>query len=414
MRVAAADAAWFAVDKPSNPMVVTGILHLTGPLALPQLQQLVQSRMVARFPEFSRQPIRRALGGWHWKSVTPELMHHVRGVCATNLPELVSQLMSEPLAADRPPWIMHLVTGSNGQASIVARVHHGLADGMALAQVLLGLTDRVAAAAPMPLRFPGGGRVRHPGPMRLVGGTLALLGRLLLRLGEPASDLRGSPQARKQTAWTPPTALPLVQAAATRHGVTINDILLAATAGGLRECLGREAESLRVLVPVDLRGGAAPVTLGNRLGLVFVRLPLTASSRQTRVRAIAQQTSGLKESTEAGATFAVLTLVGAVPRILARLAVAILSHSASAVVTNVPGPRSRLRLAGVEVESVNFWVPQVGKIAVGISIFSYAGQVTLGVTCDATLAIQADQLAAAVSTELRALAGLESSSAEAD
>jgi diacylglycerol O-acyltransferase / wax synthase len=413
MRVAAADAAWFAVDKPSNPMVVTGILHLTGPLALTQLQQLVQSRMVARFPEFSRQPIRRALGGWHWKSVTPELVHHVRGVCSANLPELVSQLMSEPLSADRPPWILHLVTDSNGQASIVARVHHGLADGMALAQVLLGLTDRVTAAA-MPPQLPGGGRMRRPGPLRLAGGTLALLGRLLLRLGEPASDLRGSPQVRKQTAWTPPIALPLVQAAAAQHGVTINDILLAATAGGLRQYLGRSAESLRVLVPVDLRGGAAPVTLGNRLGLVFVRLPLTAATRQARVRAIAQQTRGLKESTEAGATFAILTLVGAVPRILARLAVAILSHSASAVVTNVPGPRGRLRLAGVEVESVNFWVPQVGKIAVGISIFSYAGQVTLGVTCDATLDIQADQLAAAVATELRALAELEPGSAEAD
>jgi hypothetical protein len=65
--------------------------------------------------------------------------------------------------------------------------------------------------------------------------------------------------------------------------------------------------------------------------------------------------------------------------------VALFGAKATAVMTNVPGPRQTLYLGGRAIRDIFFWVPQAGKLALGISIFSYAGQVRLGVATDAKL-----------------------------
>ena len=74
--------------------------------------------------------------------------------------------------------------------------------------------------------------------------------------------------------------------------------------------------------------------------------------------------------------------MGYLPPVLAKRASAFFGNKASGVLTNVPGPRQPLYLAGQKIENFMFWVPRSGKIGLGISIFSYDGKVTVGVASD--------------------------------
>ena len=60
----------------------------------------------------------------------------------------------------------------------------------------------------------------------------------------------------------------------------------------------------------------------------------------------------------------------------------IFGMKATTVVTNVPGPREALYLAGSKINDLIFWAPTPGNLALGVSIISYAGEVTLGVVTD--------------------------------
>ncbi len=415
LRLAAADSAWLKVDDPANPMVVTAVLRFAGPVDLTCLRSLAEERLVGRYPVFA-QRLTRTEQRWarpRWLDDEAfDLGRHVLDavldgdVDGPALPRLVGALMGQPLDLRYSPWTLHLAHGPDGRSAIVARLHHCLGDGMALGHVLLGLTDVDAAS----VLLPGGGGARpHPGPLRIVVGVARTLARLIADLGEPSTPLRGTPTPAKVVSWTRPHDLAAVRRAARTHAATLNDILLAAVAGGIRRQLknaGRAPVDLRVLMPVDLRSGVPPTSaLGNQLGLVFVRLPVGAADPAARVRTVAAQTRAVKRSGEAGSTYALLNLVGALPAVVGRPAVALLSRSASAVVTNVPGPREPLRLNGTELDSVVFWVPQVGAIAVGVSVFSYADRVGIGVTCDASLALDPAALAAEIDAEIEVLAG---------
>ena len=108
----------------------------------------------------------------------------------------------------------------------------------------------------------------------------------------------------------------------------------------------------------------------------------------------------------APASYALLGLVGLVPRWGQGFAANVLGRVATAIVTNVPGPRTELSLVGAPLTSVVFWVPHIGPIGIGVSIFSYAGAVTLGVATNESLAIDPGELVAAIETELAALESL--------
>ena len=186
--------------------------------------------------------------------------------------------------------------------------------------------------------------------------------------------------------------------------MSVNDVLLAAVAGGLRHWLGTHGappRDVRVMVPVDLRRGR-PVSgrLGNRFGIVFVRLPVTVATPAARAAAVHVATSAAKRSAVAPASYALLSLVGVLPGWAQGLAARLLGRVATVIVTNVPGPRRSLSLGGVRLDSVVFWVPHIGRIGIGVSIFSYDGTVTLGVATNSSLPIEPVDLVAAITAEL--------------
>ncbi len=433
-RLTPADAAWLRLDRPENRMVVTAVLWLGGTVDAGRLRQHLGERLVTPNPRFRSVVRSRRLPlvppVWHpdpafdlaLHLIRVDLEEHDAGEAA--LERLVGELLERPLdPAVAAPWQLVLVDGHRPtpdaapRSVIVGRLHHALADGAALVRLLLDLADEPAATAlgpPAPRSGGGGG-----GGWRSSTGWLATklaiavpvtTARLLLMPPEPRTPLRGRLGTRKDAAWSAPRPLAQVKAAATRLDVTVNDVLLAAVAGGLRRHLdrvgaGRLPRHLRVYVPVDLSGGGSRLhrRLGNRFGLLPLRLPVAEPDPAARVRAVAAATRAAKRSLVPPATFVLIGVLGVVPGLVRRLVVARLGSAATAIVTNVPGPREPLTLAGTPIDGIAFWVPQAAAVGVGVSLFSYAGTVRVGVAADAGLVPDAQRLADALDDALEEL-----------
>lgn len=318
--------------------------------------------------------------------------------------------MSTPLDADRPAWQFHLVRDYGGGSAVIARLHHSLADGIALARVILALSDDGDDAADGPSRAGGGvgARVRAAaGAVRLAVTTVATLGSIALLSPDPHSVFRGRLGTAKLAAWAEPLTVDEAKVLARAHGGTINDLVTAAVAGGLRRYAldrGRPPGDVRVFVPVDLRRGApVPPDLGNRFGLLLLPLPVGAADPRARMRRVVRTTTRLKAGPMAAATYTILGGLGVAPRLVQDLVVRFLATKGSAVMTNLPGPRQAVRIAGAPLAGVVPWVPQAARMAIGLSVFSYAGQVVLGVAGDEQVVPDPEALLEAVVAELDAL-----------
>jgi WS/DGAT/MGAT family acyltransferase len=194
----------------------------------------------------------------------------------------------------------------------------------------------------------------------------------------------------KRVAWSERISVDEVKEVGKALGGTINDVLLSAMTGGLRRYLdrhGQDAKSLnfRAAMPVNLRPLEKMAQLGNQFGLIFLSLPVGAQNAVERLAELRRRSLALKRSAEPVVVYAILKMLGVVPLAIQKLVVKIFAAKTTAVMTNVPGPREVLRLAGRSIQEIFFWVPQSGRVSLGISIFSYAGYVRLGVGSDAGL-----------------------------
>lgn len=425
--LAGEDAAWLHMDRASNPMVITALLELDGVLPMAELRQLVEQRML-RFDRFRERVIEPALGAGAptWRR-DPEfaLEHHVHHhVLATRddetLRAAIDAVASSVLDRRRPLWQLHVFERPASGTIVLARIHHAIADGFALLGVLLALCDGAApddaAAAPgsvAPARAAWARmtqRLTRPG---LLLGDLGQGARLLTSLArlvslppDHRSVLRGPLGPHKRVAWTRPLDLPAIKAAGRREHATVNDVVMTALAGGLRRYLlrtGTRVRDVRAMIPVNLRAPGGPVRLGNRFGLVVLALPLEIAAAMPRLRELKRRMDALKRSGEALVGMALLSAMGLAPRGLESLGVRFFSTKASAVLTNVPGPRAPLQLCGRTLTRMLFWVPQSGDLGLGLSIFSYLDTVSIGVMADAGRVPDPQQLVADIETALAEL-----------
>jgi WS/DGAT/MGAT family acyltransferase len=232
-------------------------------------------------------------------------------------------------------------------------------------------------------------------------------------LPDPHTVFKGPLGISKQAAWSDPIPLDEVKAIGKATGCTVNDVLLTAMSGALRHYLlqrGQAVEGLniRAVVPVNLRPLDVFTDLGNKFGLVFLSLPVGIENTRQRLRELKRRMDALKGTPEAVVAFGVLNMMGMAPTEIQDLVVNIFQTKATAVMTNVPGPRQTRYLAGAPLDTIMFWVPQSGHLGLGISIFSYAGRVWLGVASDQGLVPNPQTITAAFHKEfdqMKAMAG---------
>lgn len=424
------DTAWLRMEKPTNLMMISGVMVLDSPLSLDDLKQVIRERFLS-YPRFSQRAVDiEAMAFWE-TDPDFDLDWHVR---RTSLPgaagqdelqDAVSQLASTPLDASKPRWQFHLVESFGGGSALITRIHHCYADGIALVQVLLSLTDTSAdsarrkttldktvdtgrahaahffdpAVGQLKSALKLGGRLLQQGIKlyqdpaaagELVRDGSGILGEVAHSLSlsdDPITSLKGSLGVVKRCAWADPLPLVDVKAACDAWRCTVNDVLMATLAGALRSYLldvGEDIDglTLRATVPVNLRPPGQENKLGNHFGLVFMDLPVGEANPAARLERVVASMREIKASKQALVTYGALAAVGMAPSSVQRAVLDFLSRKASAVATNVPGPSIPLYLAGAELKQTLFWVPQSGGIGLGASILSYNGEVHFGLMAD--------------------------------
>lgn len=425
------DRTWWRMDDATNLMIINGVLALERPASLDDVRRVLAER-VQPIRRFRQRLSRDAEGELTWED-DPEFDLDAHVVEETlpgeggdrELSELVSHWMSVPLDDRRPLWRFHVVGNYLGGTALFGRIHHCIGDGMALLLVLLSLTDTSPddqEAGEDPKSHPFTAVFHHPEAdfeevrsraeeimpdgIRLMLGpadalkkaspfltglaALPTLGLLTFRPPDPKTAYKGKLGLAKRAAWSETIAVEDVKAVGRALGCTVNDVLLTAMAGGLRRYLaahGGAAPGLnfRAAMPVNLRPLARMADLGNQFGLVFLSIPVGIEDPVSRLAELKRRSSKLKRSLEPLVVLWILKAMGSLPSWVHHLVVKLFAAKTTAVMTNVPGPRKPLYLAGRKIRDIFFWVPQSGRVGLGISIFSYAGQVRLGVGTDAGL-----------------------------
>jgi diacylglycerol O-acyltransferase / wax synthase len=447
-RMSNADAAWLHMDRPTNLMVVNALLWFEEPVDAERVREILRSRLVEPFPRF-RQLVtepRLGVGVPSWEDDPNfDLDRHVHRLAVPApgdkraLEELVSHLIVSPLDRHKPLWDMYLIDGFGGGMAMLSRTHHCIADGIALSRVLLSLTDTQPDAGIAPPRERAGrgllGSIAapvktgaqlaqagvHEGIEILTHPTSELpalasrgtadattLAKLLLTGSDASTVLSAKLSVSRRVTWSEGMPLEGIKAIGHLTATTVNDVLTAAMTGALRRyLLGRDSlvDEIRVMVPYNLRAPDEPLPreLGNRFGLVYLTLPVGIADPADRLAEVHRRMAAIKHSREGGLSYAILEAVGRTPHQIEQSLLDVFAQKTSAVLTNVPGPHEPVYFAGSKIAGVVPWVPAAGTIGMGINIFSYNGDVTVGLQVDAGLIPDPDTIIVQYEREVETL-----------
>ena len=440
------DTIWLNMDRANNLMVIESLMMLAGPADWDRFLGVLQRRVIDLYPVFSQRPAdsRAPLMAPHWED-DPDfaLDRHVHRATLPEpgddvvLQEYVNSHISTPLERDRPLWEIHLIDGYAQGAAVYTRLHHALADGIALTRVVLSLTDEGPdddlSEAPAP-RHPAPGLVRSA--VQLAGTTGAALLDVprmmtpahlsdaltvarqssgvttkLMLTRNPDTAIAGTPGVVKRAIWAPPIPLHDIVEAGHRTGTTVNDILMAALAGALAAYLEvhhDEAVDIPTMVPVNVRPLDEPLPreLGNRFALVLFMLPCGLPTPFKRLAETHRRMAAVKHSPEAWLTFELIQAIGRTGPDLERLVVDFFANKASGVTTNVPGPKTARYVAGTRIAAMLGWAPESGNQTLGTAIFTYDDSVFVGFKVDTGVISQPEELLASFLTEIDALRDL--------
>lgn len=414
------DTAWFHMDSSTNLMVVSGFFRFDKPVDRARLEAALREGFL-RFDRF-RQRVEDKPGLFgrpRW--VDDPDFHLDRHLTEETLPSpgdetalraAIEARLDSPLPDDRPLWEMRLYQGFGQGSAVLFRIHHCIADGIALLQVLLGSCEPVdGAERPAPISKP-----KRPWYWwALLPLTATLWGLnylwvstwLVVRPRDPKTIYKGDLSGKKHIAWTGSFPLADVKALSRAAGCKINDLLMTVAAGALHRYAAERdqppVKGVRAMVPVNLRSAKAAGELGNKFAVVSPTLPLGALPPDERLGIVKQRMDRLKRSPEPLSTVALMNLFGYVGTRAQHRIQRFLVNKATLVITNVPGPRKKLAMAGVPIEQLMFWVPMFGPTGLGVSIFTYADEVSLGVLADEALGCDPRLLADALVSELDVL-----------
>ncbi len=416
---------------------------------LGDLRKLLVDRLDA-LPRFRQRLSTARTGGLHWPTWEPDgnfdIADHVRHATLpkpggdAELVDWVADFYSHRLDRSRPLWEMVLLDGlEHGRWALASKSHHCLVDGISSVDVGYVLLDVEESPAPAihgqhPASPPQaadddeaswwwppgvvlrGARVglsaaRHPGDV-LARARAAI--EMLVRdelIPAPSSSLNRpiGGTRRYATVRVPLDELKMIKR---ELGGTINDVVLALAAGGLRRLLLARGEAppdgLRGQVPVNIREAGENLTLGNRLTSLYVHLPVAESDPMRRYQRVLHEAKHRKEGTQALGGRTIVDITNLAPPVLHEALAQTLFDVRlfNVTITNVPGPQQTLYAFGSPLREVLPLVPLFASHAVGIAAVSYAGQLIFGLNADRGTVPDLDVLADGIRESLAELEAL--------
>jgi WS/DGAT/MGAT family acyltransferase len=444
-RLSALDASFLDVETASAHMHVGWAAAFDPPDdgPAPSFEQLRDhiSRRLHRAPRYRQRLDEVPLGLSRPVWVDDEgfdLRHHVRRASTGDLRELAGTVLSTPLSRDRPLWEMWIADGlDDGRIGLVGKAHHCMVDGIAAVEFAALVLD----PEPEPPAQPREKWEPRPAPgpaTRLVEGVvdrardeLSLVGAAARLAASPARLARGARHASRALVSSLAPATPVgalndpispyrtlatlsrpldeLRAIKRAHHCTVNDVVLAASCGGVRRYLERRDEEpgrLKAMVPVNVRAEGAAGELGNRISFIFLELPCDEPEPEQRLRDIGRAASQAKEGGEPAGATTVLDLAAAAPSALQRVLSRVIAspRTFNVVVSNIPGPQEPMWMLGCRLREAFPVVPLADRHALSVGFTSVAGGAFFGVYADRDLVSDAERLVADIGHELDELA----------
>jgi diacylglycerol O-acyltransferase / wax synthase len=394
----------------------TPLLDPAGELRIDAVREAIAARLhlVPRFRQVIQVP-GRGLGGPLWVDAPRfDIRDHVAvlalppGTSEAGLLAVTEELRSQRFDPSRPLWRMWFMPGlPGGRVAMFVKLHHSIADGMAamttIAAFLNAVPDApITPASPWIPAPPPSDRDLSIDNVRRHMRAAGHAGSMLVRPGATLRHARQAwPAVRELLAEEPGTRTSLdrmvgpgrslavirtsleeVKTVAHAHGATVNDLLLALTAGGLRAVLRRRGEpvegtTVRAYVPVSLRSRVGGPQQGNLIAQMAVPLAMRESGAGDELRRIAAVTAARKMR----ARTSLGTLIRG--RLVRRLMLfAVMRQRVNVATASIPGPAVPLYLTGARVLEVFPVLPLIANEPLGVGALSYAGAFNIGIVAD--------------------------------
>ena len=429
----------------------------------PSRQEVCENleRRLGQLPRYLQRLSEPRTGGLSWPEWEDDPAFDVyRHVARAALPppggheelrEWASGFFSQRLDRHRPLWEMAVVEDlADGRWAIATKTHHCMVDGVGSVDVTHLLLDATADAAPAarspksdasaPTSSLDAGApdslarvarawadllpvetIVHSAQMGVRG---ALHPRETLSSAQAALDvvMHEVVRAAPRTSLNNPigtrrrfdvVSVPLADVKEIKDalGGTVNDVVLTATASGLRALLQSRGEALptqglRAMVPINVRASSEHLALGNRVSSLYLELPVEEENPVRRYHETVARSNSLKtEGDQAAGTTAVIGLAGLAPPVIhAAMARALYATRLfNVTITNVPGPQLTLYAHGAAMREIHPLVPLAAEHAVGVAAVSYDGTVFFGVVADRDTVPDLDVLLSALGASVQDL-----------
>jgi diacylglycerol O-acyltransferase len=427
------DALFLYIERPGQPLSIASVSVFEGAISLKACRDFVESKL----PEIPRYRQRVAfppfnIGLPSWQSDPNfDIRNHIRQVTLrrgteADLKALASQILSTHLDRERPLWDLTLVRGLDGnRTGMIARIHHCLADGLAgvgIINVLMSITpgqppiSHKQPAAPVPQRRDSGAQLLDglmtsyfsavKGALTLHSEAMKIAQELMASPNGPMNNLMSvmpeiaSPAERlpfnvvchgpQKFGWTE-IAMADIQEIRRRQGGTFNDVILTIMAAARRRYAEQrgvhvKGRSVRIMIPVNVRGNGDVRDLGNRISFLPVTIPLDIRSPQKLFAFVRERMELLKRARAAEVVGFAGGLFSAIPTpiwaAIGPVASQLPLSLCNIICTNIPGPQMPLYLLGHKMLSWYPYVPIGGEMGLNCAMLSYNGMAYFGFTCD--------------------------------
>lgn len=440
------DHMMWDAEAPNSPVTIAGLMTFSKNISTEKVLDTVVNGLL-HYERFKKKVVVKEKGP-HWRLDESFQAHtHIHRIAlpgkggAKELQVCVSDLVSQPFNYNKPLWEVHIIENYNGGTALLWRLHHAIADGMALIKVVFSLTGATAKES---LAITNGTAIKedHHGVKHELDEAMELLRKFydeaqeamkhpelvgaafknsIATMKEVAGIFLGKTVAKsiykgklgyaKTVAWSEPFPLADVKKIGKANGCTVNDVLLTAATGALRKHLLKHKEKptqgLRIVVPINMRKQGSVTKLHNEFGWLSVELPVHMPKQKDRLKFIREKTVMLKPSIEPFFLNEVVhVLADYSPLKVKQWFLDFLGTKIAGVVTNVPGPKQPVYLAGQKVEDLMFWVPHTTALGIGLSLMSYNGKVYMGLVTDSQLVPDPDVVTKAFGQEIKAMSKL--------
>ncbi len=407
------DGMWL-IEGPKNRIIINALLVTKGEIHFEHLQEVLLKKLRINDEDQYNNPYKKVkqrilIGYIHYYWVDVEdfkLSNHLKLwpdtiQSKTKLRHLVSTLCSRELDKSKSPWeyivIPYIDDLGKMKAAHLMRAHHCLADGVSLARFLMKELPDVEAVS-VPLRkFSERNRLLLMlkglfwGPYYLAN---------MITLPSDSSLLHGRELSGcKTVTWSEPIDLSIIKEIKNRTSSTVNDVIVSCLTAAIREFYNKKhitpPSNLKVSIPIDLRENMdqAAVRFENKFAIMPLQLATAIKDPLAMLSETKRRFNELKTSGEPfSVSMAMKVFTKLLPSKLMEPANRFICEKTTAVLSNVPGPQNRLKIAGCELDMLTFWAPQKNNIGLSFSLGTYANQLILGVMSDVAVLKDPDEI----------------------